>query len=175
MSQWVAGPRGCDADHQLSLRRTKDIDVEETGYWTECEQVRHSLWKLLCWINPLSVSSCCRIFFFWKLAWFKEKRRKYLSAVLWLFKGRVSKCLLTQHRVLVTDQGKVPSQFHLVRQGVCLGWFPGAWGEALLTWAQVKGHLQERWLKVAHWTMGKGLFTDTWVSGHLLEPGWGVA
>lgn len=28
----VAGPRGCDADHQLTLYRTKDIDVEENEY-----------------------------------------------------------------------------------------------------------------------------------------------
>lgn len=36
---------------------------------------------------------------------------------------------------------------------------------------KVRGHLQERWLKVAHWTMGRDLFTDVWVSGHLPEPG----
>lgn len=39
MIQCVAGPEGCDADHQLSFYRTKDIDVEDTEYWAECEMI----------------------------------------------------------------------------------------------------------------------------------------
>lgn len=39
MIHCVAGPEGCNADHQLSLYRTKDIDVEDTEYWAECEMI----------------------------------------------------------------------------------------------------------------------------------------
>lgn len=39
MIQCVSGPQGCDADHQLSLYRTKDIDVEETAHRANCETI----------------------------------------------------------------------------------------------------------------------------------------
>lgn len=39
MIRCAAGPQGCNADRQLSLYGTKDIDVEDTEYWAECEMI----------------------------------------------------------------------------------------------------------------------------------------